>query len=55
MKEILQPPLPFYDTFKMYCSALCQSEVKLHKQVVFKLRFVEYAISFFSISYLCLF
>ena len=30
-------------------------EFKLHKQAVFKLRAVEYVISFFSISKLCLF
>ena len=32
---------------QMYCSSLCWSKFKLHKQVVLKLRAVEYAISFF--------
>ena len=35
----------------MRCCVLCL--FNLHKQAAFKLRAVEYAISFFSISYLC--
>ena len=38
------------DVFKMYCCSL-----KLHKQAVFKLRAVEYAISFVPISCLYFF
>ena len=42
--------LKFDDTFKIYCFALCLSESKLHKQAVFKLRSVKYAILLFSDS-----
>ena len=47
--------LPFGGTFKMYCFALCWLKFKLQKQALLKLRVVKYAISFFSISDLCLF
>ena len=47
--------LPFDDTFKMYCCALCRLKFKLQKKALLKLRVVEYVISFCSISYLYLF
>ena len=47
--------LLFDDTFKMYCCALQSLKLKLRKQDLLKFRVVEYAISFFLTSYLCLF
>ena len=43
--------LLFKNTFKMYCCALLSSKFNLHKQAIFKLRAVEYAVSFFSIFF----
>ena len=45
----------FHDEFKIGHCVLRYTKLKIKKQVIFKLRAVEYAISFFPISCLCLF
>ena len=43
----------FHYEFKIDYCVLRYTKLKIKKQVVFKLRAVEYAISFFPISYVC--
>ena len=45
----------FDDTLKIYCWALCYLDSNFKKQALLKLRVVEYSISLFLISHLCLF